>query len=382
MPERTYSSTQFTLLPSQAKPFIDFASSIPDDKIYFDPNDSSYGREDEPHITVLYGLTDSNLSKLRELVSHRRPPRVRLGDTSVFSGDSYDVLKIEVFGSQLHSLHNLIKNNRPNEYSYPDYNPHLTIAYLKPGEGEAYSGDSRFSGKEFTFDKLELRDRQETSFSIQLTGTSKNLYTNMNHTKSANQSADPYLGPYIGNTSTIPSQYDWQSVMDRAQNPKPRRPEPQTENSPLLPQGATPSSEAPLGPYLSTPAQDIDRMAATQDSPFHWSSLMSDAQNGRPTVGAQIVGGQPSPDTQPPPDTQLSLMERLKALYNNNSDAFNFSGAGAGIGGLFGSLIGGGKGALAGALLGGGGGYLVNRLLQPGQMPTDTSNTSNTSNIA
>jgi hypothetical protein len=52
----------------------------------------------------------------------------------------------------------------PNEQTHPFYRPHLTIAYLRKGEGAKYAGDVRFSGMTLTFDSVtfsppsEMRD--------------------------------------------------------------------------------------------------------------------------------------------------------------------------------------------------------------------------------
>jgi hypothetical protein len=42
----------------------------------------------------------------------------------------------------------------PNQNTFPDYKPHLTLAYLKKGEAAKYVGDARFEGKKLTFDSL------------------------------------------------------------------------------------------------------------------------------------------------------------------------------------------------------------------------------------
>jgi hypothetical protein len=55
----------------------------------------------------------------------------------LFENEKYDVLKFEVVGDNLHETNADLKKF-PHTTSFPDYNPHLTIAYLKKGEGSKY----------------------------------------------------------------------------------------------------------------------------------------------------------------------------------------------------------------------------------------------------
>lgn len=145
-------STQLTMSPVQAKPFVDFAQSIPDSKLYgeVDTEWANDSRETEPHVTVLYGLHDPEPSAATKIISQAEPITVKMGKTSIFSNDKYDVLKVDVTGPKLHALNREL-SKLPNSNSYPTYKPHVTIAYLKKGEGERYAGDTRFEGQEMTF---------------------------------------------------------------------------------------------------------------------------------------------------------------------------------------------------------------------------------------
>lgn len=99
--------------------------------------------EKTPHITILYGLIDSEL-KLDELVEDTKylyhDFQIRLHNISLFEKEDQDVLKFEVDDS-LNVFAELNKFYRAN-YSYanefPEYKPHCTIAYLKKGTGKKY----------------------------------------------------------------------------------------------------------------------------------------------------------------------------------------------------------------------------------------------------
>jgi 2'-5' RNA ligase len=57
---------------------------------------------------------------------------------SLFENDEYDVLKFNVISNDLAKLNKLMKGNFEYTSNYPNYIPHLTIAYLKKGEGKKY----------------------------------------------------------------------------------------------------------------------------------------------------------------------------------------------------------------------------------------------------
>lgn len=165
------SSTQLTLGPKAAKPFIDFAKSIHAEDVMHKKDEhgkEDYGIETQPHITALYGLTEHDPAPVAAAVANHGPIEVTLGKMSVFDTPDADVLKVDVSGDSLHDLHNKIAN-LPNEQTYPTYKPHLTIAYLKKGAGKKYAGDARFEGQKLIFDALthsppsEIREQTGTT---------------------------------------------------------------------------------------------------------------------------------------------------------------------------------------------------------------------------
>jgi hypothetical protein len=115
----------------------------PDD-LYEDPDDDSFGLETESHITLLYGLhkgvsDDDVKDALKNIIFDI----CRLSNPSIFENEKYDVLKFNVVyatrgGAFLTKANNELKKF-PYTCEYPDYHPHMTIAYLKPGKGEKYA---------------------------------------------------------------------------------------------------------------------------------------------------------------------------------------------------------------------------------------------------
>ena len=111
--------------------------------IYTEENDSSFGLEDESHTTLLFGLHDTvSLDDVKDVIK-----KITFGDLiahqpSLFENKKYDVLKFDVKYSNkgdnlLHRCNKLLKNH-PFTTDFPDYHPHMTIGYIKPGKGYKY----------------------------------------------------------------------------------------------------------------------------------------------------------------------------------------------------------------------------------------------------
>ncbi len=173
-----FSSTQVNLPPATAKPVIDAGQKlIPESELYTDPTDPSYGREQEPHITVKYGLHTENADEVRKILANEKPFNVKLGKTSIFAADSggredkpYDVVKIDVDSPELHRLNKLIADNTDVTDTFPTYEPHVTIAYVKKGQGEKYIGNTAFEGKTIPFNSIAFSSKSGEVVEIPLGG--------------------------------------------------------------------------------------------------------------------------------------------------------------------------------------------------------------------
>jgi len=107
--------------------------------VYRRAGDKSYGLEDEPHTTLLYGLHDDEitLDEVEAIFDKYTFYTVKVHNPSLFETDEYDVLKFEVEGDNLHEINSDFKEY-PFTSNYPDYNPHLTIGYIRRGRGQKY----------------------------------------------------------------------------------------------------------------------------------------------------------------------------------------------------------------------------------------------------
>lgn len=110
---------------------------VTDDILYFEEG-QEYGRETEPHVTIKYGLTE-NYSKdhMGKFVSQIKPFKIILESIDIFSNPKYDVVKFDVKSNVLEKLNKLLIR-LPNEDKYPVYHPHMTLAYVKSGEGKRF----------------------------------------------------------------------------------------------------------------------------------------------------------------------------------------------------------------------------------------------------
>lgn len=135
--------------------------SVPEGDLFLgDEDDGGYGRENQVHATVSYGIDPSvTPDALRDvLLEQGVPVELRLGKVSKFSKpeDGYDVIKIEVDSPHLHRLHEAIEKavGTPGN-TYPDYKPHMTVAYVKPGSCDHLIGQEPFAGRELRLGRFD-----------------------------------------------------------------------------------------------------------------------------------------------------------------------------------------------------------------------------------
>lgn len=111
-----------------------------------------------PHVTVRYGFTDETPEQVQQLLAGAGVIRAKLGKLSAFENSDEDVLKVEVDSKQLHDLNKLLES-LPNESRFKDYEPHLTIAYLKPGTARKYLDlINPFEGRTVAVDRITFSD--------------------------------------------------------------------------------------------------------------------------------------------------------------------------------------------------------------------------------
>ena len=103
---------------------------IDDEDLYLPP--------DDPHATILFGLHgDVPDADVETEIEKIKTPKIELGGISTFKNDKFEVLKFDIDSPDLHELNKKFKKF-PYTNAYPDYHPHMTIAYLKPNKADKY----------------------------------------------------------------------------------------------------------------------------------------------------------------------------------------------------------------------------------------------------
>ena len=142
-------------LPQKDK-ILEFVSSIPQECVY-EEEGQHYGKEKNPHVTVMYGLSPIEETRVKNLLN-KVPKKIvaELGKISKFENADtpYDVLKIEVRSPHLSKIHEMIRKNFENNYKWSEYNPHVTLAYVKKGTCNEYVGNKTFEGMKLMFESF------------------------------------------------------------------------------------------------------------------------------------------------------------------------------------------------------------------------------------
>ena len=120
----------------------EITSIINKDDLY-EVEGENYGIQDNPHLTLLYGLkpniTKEQVEQVLEKSVDGEKIEIEIENIGLFENDNFDVVKFNVKKTeQLQKLFDSL-SELPNENTFPDYNPHMTIAYVKKGLGKKYT---------------------------------------------------------------------------------------------------------------------------------------------------------------------------------------------------------------------------------------------------
>ena len=78
------------------------------------------------------------MKEVAKIFENIPPINIKLVDVSCFENEKYDVVKFGVESNELTILHEWLKHSFDYTSDFPDYNPHITIAYVKPDMGKKY----------------------------------------------------------------------------------------------------------------------------------------------------------------------------------------------------------------------------------------------------
>jgi predicted GNAT family acetyltransferase len=130
------------MMDADIKNWVDFhLAGIEEDDVYLKPYDESYGLEENPHVTIVYGIHEEEVDpqRMSDLIEYyMKPVTVTIKEVGVFPGKEYDVVKYDVpVTGQIQGYRDIFMKI-PNTQNFPDFHPHMTIAYVKPGMGAKY----------------------------------------------------------------------------------------------------------------------------------------------------------------------------------------------------------------------------------------------------
>ena len=142
--------------------------------LYEDPDDDSYGFDDEPHVTLLFGLhKEVTDEEVKDIVSSFVYRPIKLTKLSIFENPDYDVLKFDVSrsgGGEILYKANKELRKLPYTSNFPDYHPHMTVGYLKKGTGKKWA--EKIDTGEFTitpnFVTFSKPDSTKSKFKIRV----------------------------------------------------------------------------------------------------------------------------------------------------------------------------------------------------------------------
>lgn len=120
-----------------------FIENFINEEDIYDDEKHDFGLEHDAHCTVMYGFNNYNgiIKDIKSYLPNKLSGNIYVKDISIFPKDehkNYDVVKFDILSESLQKLNNIFKNNFKITSDYPDYHPHMTISYVKPGTGKKY----------------------------------------------------------------------------------------------------------------------------------------------------------------------------------------------------------------------------------------------------
>jgi len=125
------------------------------------------------HITIRYGLQNDDNDELIEFLKSQPKFKVTLGATTFFPpsehSDNATPIIVPCESDDLHRIEYEIKDYGDfAKRSFPKYNPHVTIAYVKPNTAKKYEGITLAKDKSFMVDTIAITNRNGDEFPIKL----------------------------------------------------------------------------------------------------------------------------------------------------------------------------------------------------------------------
>src|ERR1700744_4055200 len=130
---------------------------------------------DEPHVTLRYGIQGDDTSQIENFPQQQAPFEARLGKTEAFppteNSDGAAVIHAPVESEDLQRMNSEIEQHGEFKKSdFPDYKPHVTVAYVKPEAVEKYTDMEGTQWQRCNGDRISISDREGNKREVLLKG--------------------------------------------------------------------------------------------------------------------------------------------------------------------------------------------------------------------
>ena len=150
----------------------EITSIIDEEDLYNEPGDNTYGIQNNPHLTLLYGLhKEVKPEMVKSALNEFNGIKLNIKGIGVFENENFDVVKLNVDPTGSIKIMNEKLSEFPHTTDYPVYEPHITIAYVKKGLGKKYLNNK----------KLKIRNRNMLFYRVCYSMTNgEKIYFNLN----------------------------------------------------------------------------------------------------------------------------------------------------------------------------------------------------------
>lgn len=137
------------------------------------------GIEKTPHVTIRYGLKNDSpaaIEKIKQAAAQIQPFDVPMGKTEVFPATKHSSFDHPVVARlkttpELKALRDAVEGAGAfKEDNFPEYKPHVTLAYIKPEFAEQYKGGSQLEGHSVPVKEIVVSKRDGSQEVIPLGG--------------------------------------------------------------------------------------------------------------------------------------------------------------------------------------------------------------------
>lgn len=140
---------------------------ISDDILYFDPEDSSYGRDTHSHITISLGLDEKDTDKYTAITKDYVGSSLSTKNVVVWNTDKFDLICLTLLPSDvINTINTELTTLADKRIARRKFTPHISIAFIRKGLGNrlirkmSWHDKHVIEDREWSMDELELVTRE------------------------------------------------------------------------------------------------------------------------------------------------------------------------------------------------------------------------------